>query len=231
MSSTNGEGGGIRPEQIARVVIRPIGTVLPMGFFAFGTGIFVTAAFALGWIPPQDGGDVFKLILVFVVPLQAVSAVLAFFARDTAGGTTLGIFTGTWAVVAVIDLGLKPGQTSTTLGYFLLADGVVIVLLAVAALFGNPAFTVLLSISCTRFALNGVYELSGSKTVEHVSGWIGLVLAAVAAYGALAFLLEDGKQEPVLPMLRHGAAKDALDADLGESLQRLESEPGVRTRL
>src|SRR5207237_9483456 len=91
--------------------------------------------------------------------------------------------------------------------------------------------TVMLSIACARFVLNGVFELTGSKTVEHVSGYVGLVLAAVAGYGGLAFLLEDGNHESVLPMLRHGAARDALDADLIEHLKRLESDPGVRTRL
>src|SRR3954470_3203705 len=68
-------GNGIRPEQIARVVVRPIGTVLPLGFLAFGTGIFVTAAYGLGWIPPADGRDVFLLVLVFVTPIEAVTSV------------------------------------------------------------------------------------------------------------------------------------------------------------
>jgi len=39
--------GRIRPEEIARVVVRPLGSVLPLGFLAFGTGIFVTARFVL----------------------------------------------------------------------------------------------------------------------------------------------------------------------------------------
>jgi uncharacterized protein len=228
VSSTD---GGIRPEEIARVVVRPIGSVLPLGFLVFGVGIFVTAAYSLGWIPPQDGRDVFLLALAFVAPIQAVTAVLAFLARDTPGGTTLGIFAGTWVTLGVIGLGLEPGETSTTLGVFLLADGAVILVLAIAAIIGNPAFTVLLGVSCARFVLNGVFELTGSTTVEHVSGYIGLVLAAVAAYGGLAFLLEDGQHRPVLPMLRHGAAAEALDADLLASLRRLESEPGVRGRL
>jgi hypothetical protein len=223
--------GRIRPEEIARVVVRPLGSVLPLGFLVFGVGIFVTAAYSLGWIPPKDGRDVFLLALVFVAPVEAVTAVLAFLARDTAGGTTLGVFAGTWATLGVIGLGLGPGETSTTLGVFLLADGVVILILAIAAIFGNPAFTVLLGVACARFALNGVYELTGTKTIEHISGYIGLVLAAVAGYGGLAFLLEDGQHRPVLPMLRHGAAAEALDADLLDSLRRLESEPGVRGRL
>lgn len=225
------EDGRIRPEEITRVVVRPLGSVLPLGFLAFGVGIFVTAAFSLGWIPPKDGRDVFLLALVFVMPIEAVTSVLAYLARDTAGGTTLGVFAGTWATLGAIGLGLGPGQTSTTLGVFLLADGVVILVLAIAAIFGNPAFTVLLGVSCSRFALNGIFELTGSKTVEHVSGYVGIVLAAVAAYGGLAFLLEDGQHRQVLPMLRHGPAAEALDADLLESLRRVEREPGVRGRL
>ena len=228
MSSSD---GGIRPEEIARVVVRPLGSVLPLGFLVFGVGIFVTAAYSLGWIPQRDGRDVFLLVLVFVAPIEAVTSVLAFLARDTAGGTTLGVFAGTWATLGVIGLGLEPGETSTTLGVFLLADGVVILVLALAAVFGNPAFTVLLGVACARFVLNGLFELTGSVGLEHASGYIGLVLAAVAAYGGLAFLLEDGQHRPVLPMLRHGAAAEALNADLLASLRRLESEPGVRGRL
>jgi succinate-acetate transporter protein len=226
----NGDGS-IRPEEIARVFIRPMGSVLPLGFLVFGVGIFVTAAFGLGWIPPTEGRDVFLFVLVFVTPVEAVTSVLAFLARDTPGGTTLGVFAGTWATLGAIGLGLQPGQTSNTLGVFLLADGVVILLLAIAAVAGNPAFTVLLGVACVRFALNGLYELTGSKGVEHASGYVGIALAAVAGYGGLAFLLEDGRHKPVLPMLRHGAAREALDAGLLDSLRRLESEPGVRGRL
>jgi hypothetical protein len=205
--------------------------VLPVGFLVFGVGAFVSASYGLGWIPPSQGVDVFTLLLAFVVPVQAVGAIFAFLSRDSAGGTTLAIFGATWSAIAITGRSLQPGQTSTALGYFLLADGVVIVILGVAALFGNPTFSLILSVACARFALNGVYEVTGSTTVEHVSGYVGLVLCAVAGYAGLAFLLEDGKQEPVLPMLRHGPAKDAFDADLAEHLERLESEPGVRTRL
>jgi succinate-acetate transporter protein len=223
--------GEVHPEDVTRVVVRPLGSVLPLGFLAFGVGIFVTAAYSLGWIPPRDGRDVFMFALVFVTPIEAITAVLAYLARDTAGGTTLGVFAGTWATLGTIGIGLAPGETSTTLGIFLLAVGVVILVLAAAAVVGNPAFTVLLAVACARFALNGIFELTGSKPLEHASGYVGLVLAAVAGYGGLAFLLEDARHEPVLPMLRHGAAAQALEADLADSLRRAQREPGVRGRL
>jgi uncharacterized protein len=174
---------------------------------------------------------VLHLLLVFVVPLQAGAAVFAYLARDTAGGTAMSLFAATWATTAVLSLPLEPGETSSGLGTFLLADAVVIATIAVASLMGNPAFAVVLGVACARFATNGLYELTGNKGFEHAAGWIGIFLSGVAGYAGLAFLLEDAAHEPVLPFLRQGRARQALDDDLIEHLRRLESEPGVRTRL
>jgi succinate-acetate transporter protein len=221
----------IRPEQIARVFIRPLGSVLPLGFLVFGSGAFLTACYSLGWLPPHDGRDVFEIVLIYVVPVQAVASVLAFLARDTAGGTTMAVFAATWAALATLSIGLKPGETSPPIGTFLLADCVVIVVLAIAALFGNPAFSLILLVACARFATNGAFELTGTKELGHIAGWIGLVLAAVAGYVGLAFLLEDARHASVLPFIRQGAARESFEADLLQHLRRLEREPGVRTRL
>jgi hypothetical protein len=191
----------------------------------------LTAALSLSWLPDTQAPTVFHLLLVFVVPLQAGAAVFAFLARDTAGGTAMSLFAATWATTATLSLPLKAGETSTGLGTFLLVDGVVIATIAIASLLGNPAFAVVLGVACARFAMTGLYELTGSTGLEHAAGWLGLGLSAVAGYAGLAFLLEDAAHEPVLPFLRHGPARQALDADLIEHLRRLESEPGVRTRL
>jgi succinate-acetate transporter protein len=220
-----------RPEEIARVVVRPYGSVLPLGFLAFGVGAFVTASFSLGWIKPTQATQMFVLLLVFVVPLQAIAGVFAFLSRDTAGGTTLTFFAGVWASFAAIGLTMKPGETSEAEGFFLLAVGVVIIVFALASIVGNPALTAFLLVGCARFVFNGVYQLTGSKTMEHVAGYAGLALVTVAGYAGLAFLLEDGAHRPVLPFVRRGAARAALDADLIDQLRRLEREPGVRARL
>ena len=89
----------------------------------------------------------------------------------------------------------------------------------------------LIGVACARFVLNGAYELTGSKTVEHVSGYVGLVLAAVAGYGGLAFLLEDVRQETVLPLFRRGASKESIEGDLNDQLRGLAQEAGVRQAL
>jgi succinate-acetate transporter protein len=222
---------GIRPETIARVFVRPLGTVLPLGFMVFGVGALLTAAYSLGWLPLSDGAQVFTLLLVFVVPVQAVAAVFAFLARDTAGGTSMAVFGATWGALSILSLSLQPGETSSALGVFLLGDAGLIVILAIASVLGNPAFSVVLTIACARFLLNGIFELTGSTGFERAGGWVSLVLAGVAGYAGLAFLLEDAQHRTVLPFLRTGSARQVLDADLLEHLRRLESEPGVRTRL
>jgi uncharacterized protein len=224
-------GDGIRPESIARVIVRPLGTVLPLGFLAFAAGAFVTAVYSLGWIDLSEGKHVNTLLLIFVVPLQGVAAIFAFLSRDTAGGTSLGLFAGIWAAVAVTNLGLPPGGTSQALGVFLLAVCGIIVALGSAAVVGNPAFAVIMLVGLGRFGLNGLFELTGNVGIERAAGWIGLVLSAVAGYAGLAFLLEDARHESVLPFMRQRAARDALDADLADQLRRLEREPGVRARL
>lgn len=222
---------GLRPESIARVVVRPLGTVMPLGFLAFAVGALVTATYSLGWIPIDQGRNVDTVLLAAVVPVQAFAAALAFASRDTPGGTSLGLFAGVWAAVSIVGLGLKPGATSPALGVFLLAECGVVLILAGAAILGNPAFTVILLTGFARFGLNGLFELTGNTAVEHAAGWVGIVLAIVAAYAGLAFLLEDARHSPVLPFMRQRAAREALDADLRAQLRRLEHEPGVRTRL
>src|SRR5947207_770920 len=105
----DGDQPQVRAESIARVFIRPLGSVLPLGFLAFGVAVFVTASYSLGWIPLAQGGELFKLLVVFVVPVEAGTAILAYLSRDTAGGTTLGIFGATWAALGVVGMSLKPG--------------------------------------------------------------------------------------------------------------------------
>jgi succinate-acetate transporter protein len=191
----------------------------------------VTAALSLGWLPVSESRGAYLILLTFVVPIQGVAAVFAFLSRDTAGGTILSLFGATWAALAVSGLTSPPGSTSSAVGTFLVADAVAIALLALAALVGNPAFTVILAVSCARFMLNGVYELTGSTHIERIAGGVGLFLCATAAYAGIAFLLEDAAQHPVLPMLRHGPSRRTIESSFADELGRLEREPGVRARL
>ena len=86
-----------RPHVGTRIVLRPIGSGLPLGFFSFGIGMLLLGCLAIGWIPVSEQKQVGMILMSFVFPLEVVATVMAFLARDTLGATTLGLFTTSWA--------------------------------------------------------------------------------------------------------------------------------------
>jgi hypothetical protein len=55
------------PPSIARIFVRPLGSTLPLGFFAFAVGT----------------------VLVSAAPLQAVASLFGFLARDSGSATAM----------------------------------------------------------------------------------------------------------------------------------------------
>jgi uncharacterized protein len=49
--------------------------------------------------------------------------------------------------------------------------------------------------------------------------------------GALAMALEDARHAPVLPLLRRGDGRTALEGDARDEVQGVEREAGVREQL
>lgn len=226
MMSSDGRGH----EDHTRIVLRPIGSGLPLGFFAFSVGMLILGCQALGTIPVEEQKTGGTILIAFVFPLELLATYFAFLARDTLGATTLGLFSTSWLAFGWLQLSSPPGATSVTVGIYLFGFSAVVSLLAVLSALGKPLFTVLLSISVVRQVLSGIYEVGGSHALYVVSGGFALALSAVALYGGLALGLEDARQQEVLPLFRRGAADAAFqgfDAQLG----RLESEPGVRQQL
>ena len=86
------------------------------------------------------------------------------------------------------------------------------------------------SASRTTAATAG-YELAGTNGWPITAGLIGLLLAAVALYAALAFLLEDANVHTVLPVLRRGRGSAAITGDAEDHLVAAEDEAGVREQL
>lgn len=103
-----------------RIVLRPIGSPLPLGFLALGAASITLSGSQLGWVPVTDGRQVALIFLVFVAPLQALSSVFGFLARDSVGGTGMGLLAGAWLATGIILLSSSAGSTSRALGLLLL---------------------------------------------------------------------------------------------------------------
>jgi succinate-acetate transporter protein len=214
-----------------RIVVRPYGSGVPLGFLAFGIGMFMYAAQDIPWVQMSEARNVGLVLTAFVAPLEGVAAIIAFLARDTMAAVALGLFTGSWLFTGYSTMHAKPGVLSAADGYFLIAFTIAVLVLAGVAWLGQPLIAALLTVAAARGITSAVYQLGGGRGWDHVSGWIALAIFCVAMYGGLAFLLEDAKGRAVFPIGRRGTSHEAIHGDLEAQLAGLAGEPGVRKAL
>ena len=203
----------------ARVMLRPIGNPLPLGFLALAGATLLVSGLQLGWLSESEGKDVALILIAFVFPLQLITALFGYLGRDVVAGTGMGILSGTWLSVGLVTLTSPAGSTSDALGLFLLLAAVAMLVPAIAAVSGKLVAVAVLSTTSLRFACTGLYELTASDTWKDIAGVVGLALCAIAVYAALAIALEEARRTTVLPTGRRGSGTVVDD------------EPGIRAQL
>jgi uncharacterized protein len=218
-------------EGAARIVLRPIGNPLPLGFLALAGATLTVSGLQLEWLQPADGKDVALILIAFVFPLQLLVAVFGYLGRDVVAGTAMGLLAGTWLSVGLVKLTSDPGSTSDALGLFLLVAAIAMLIPTAAAGSGKLIPLGVLATTALRFATTGLYELTASPTWQDIAGITGLGLCALALYAALAMALEDARRETSLPVLRRGLGRTSLEGNLDDQLGRIEREAGVREQL
>jgi uncharacterized protein len=229
-SAQTSSSGAADSQAATRVMLRPIASPLPLGFLALSVATVGFASVQLGWIPQTQGHTVALGVLALTVPLQFLAAVMGFLARDPVAATAMGILSGTWAAACLIILASPPGVAADGLGVILLCSAACLLVPAAAARSkAVPALVILTS--ATRFAVTGIAELTGETTWMRAAGWVGIALAVLSAYAALALELEGTASRPVLPLGRTGASKRAVDGGLPDQVQQVATEPGVRQQL
>ena len=211
-----------------RIVLRPIGSALPLGFFAFATGMAILAGIDIPLVPQAQLHPAAVLLISFVAPLEIIAAVLAFLARDGLAGTGLGLFAASWATIGIQDLLAKPGSVSPVLGLYLITFAVVIGLLGATARRAQPLLALILVVSAVRTTLAGLYELTTIKSLFTTAGVLATGVCALALYCGFAFRLEDAAHRTVLPLGRRGQARSALRGGMEDQIAGLEAEAGVR---
>jgi succinate-acetate transporter protein len=219
---------GPQIENITRVVLRPVATPVPLGLLALALGSVLLAAVQLQWVSLQSTPQVALVILVFVVPLQALATILCFPIRDVVMSTGFGLLTASWAATASLLTSGQPGTRNQVLGVLAVAVAVALLVPALGATWSKPAGATVMFVAALRFALTGAYQLGASNTWQTVSAIIGLVLVGTALYAAAAFLLEDARHHRVLPVSRRSTSHYAMSGELGHQLDSLPAEAGVR---
>jgi uncharacterized protein len=216
-----------------RVVIslRPIGAPTSIGLYGLGAASWVLAGLQLGWIPPSDGKNVALVLMGFAFVAQLLASVFGFLGRDGTVGTAMAVLALTWLVTGLILHGSPPGATSDALGLFLLFSGTAMLLVSITASTSKLVLASVFGLAAVRFLVAGGYELSGATGWERVSGVLGVALVILALYGAFGAGLEDALGRTVLPLGRRGEGKVAIHGSLLEQVRKVNTEPGVRTKL
>lgn len=215
----------------ARIFLRPIGSPLPLGMAALAGASVMLTGYQLGWLPVSQGRVVAAAILLFAVPLQYLASVFGFLGRDSAGGTGMALLGACWTATGALTLLSPAGGRSPVLGLLLLFASAALLVPAAAASLGKVAATTAFGLAAARFALTGVYEYHGGTPWEDASGWAGLILCIVALYNAVAFEIEDTAHRTILPVLRRGAGRTALDGSQPAQIGNAGHEAGVREQL
>ena len=214
-----------------RIVVRAYGSSIPLAFFSFGIGMLMLGGQGIGWLAPSDQHTVGIVLAAFVFPLETTATIFALLARDTFSATGFGLFSSSWLTVGLTDLATAPGQTSPAVGLYLLGFAAAIGLLGLAAFAGKPLVAAILLAATARGALDGAYQLGAPHWAYTAGGWIAFAIFLAALYGGLAFLLEDERKQPVLPVFRRGTSSEAMEGGLSDQLRQLGDEAGVRQTL
>jgi succinate-acetate transporter protein len=207
----------------ARIMLRPIGNPLPLGFLALAGGTLVLAGLQLEWLAPEDGRDVALILIAFVFPLQLLASVFGYLGRDVVAETGMGLLAGTWLSIGLVTLTSPPGAASDALGLFLLLAGLAMLVPASAAATGKLVPALVLLTTALRFTVTGLYQLTEAGGWKTTAGVVGLALCAIAVYSALALALEDARHATLLPVGRRTPLQDGLPP--------LQREAGVREEL
>jgi succinate-acetate transporter protein len=213
------------PSAQGQVFLRPLGQPLPLGFLGLLGGTTVVAGLELGWIAPTEGSHVGWILLAFAVPLQFLTSVLAFLARDAVIGTGMGVLGGTWLATGLTLLSSLPGAVSDALALLLFVSAASLLVPIVSAGTSKLSASIVLAMACVRFAVTGVYELTGLSGWKTAAGWCGVALAVLAVCAALAFESESARGRPLLPTLREDPRRNPM---MSAGVDR---EPGVHKRL
>lgn len=225
---------GLRRDRLERVriVVRPIASPLALGFLALAVGSFVVAGYELSWVNRFGNARAVGLIVLSVpVPLQFVSAVVGFAARDVVAATGMGMLSGTWLATGLVILTGPPGVTSPALGLLLVSAATSIGVTAITAAITKELAGAVMGLASVRFYLAGASELTASPTWRVAAGACGIALAVLAVYAALAFEAESVSGRTVLPTGRRGSGRLAMAGTLSDQLAGIEHESGVRRQL
>lgn len=215
---------------VTRVFLRPLASPMGLGFSASAVASFLLCSRELGWIPPAQAHRTAIMLIAFAVLPTFIASVFGFLARDTVVGTGMGVTGASWLAIGG-GLWSGPAGTAHSLGILFVVAAAALVPPAAAAATSKLVPSLAIGTLALRWVLSGVYELTGSPSWAVAAGVAGVAVTIVSLYTAAGLELEGAMQRTVLPLLRIGIGRKAIDGPFEDQQRRIGNEPGVRRQL
>ena len=180
------------------------GNSAPLALAAFAVTTFMLSMINAGLVNAGITPVVFGVAFMFGGLTQLIAGVLQFRTGNTFGGVLFSTFGAFWlSLFAIAQFFLKDvpaAQAGHALGLFLYAFGIFTVWIFVASFRTNVVVVVALAGLAATFFVLGAGNYGASTGLVHGGGYLGLIVAALAAYLSCAELCEAAYKRVVLPV-------------------------------
>ncbi len=189
------------------------GNSAPLALAAFAVTTFMLSMVNGHLVNAGVEPVVFGVALMFGGITQLIAGVIQLRAGNTFGGVLFSTFGAFWmSLFAIAEYFLKsvpPAQVGHALGLYLFGFGIFTVWIWLASFRTNVVVTVALFLLAITFFILGAGNYNASTGLVHAGGYLGLVVAAMAAYLSCAELCEASYGRWVLPVwsLAKGSAR------------------------
>ena len=180
------------------------GNSAPLALAAFAVTTFMLSMINANLVNSGTTPVVFGVAFMFGGLTQLIAGVIQFRTGNTFGGVLFSTFGAFWlSFFAIAEFFLKDipaAQVGHALGLFLYAFGLFTAWILAASFRTNAVVVVALTGLAATFFILGAGNYGASTGLVHAGGYLGLVVAALAAYLSCAELCEAAYKREVLPV-------------------------------
>ena len=180
------------------------GNSAPLGLAAFAVTTFMLSMINAKLMPAGITPVVFGVALMFGGLAQLIAGVIQFRTGNTFTGVLFSTFGAFWlSLYAIAEFFLKDvpvPQVGHALGLFLYAFGIFAAWLWLASFRTNVVVVVAIGILTAALFVLGAGNYTGNGLTVEIGGYMGLVVAFIAAYLSCAELCEASYKRSVLPL-------------------------------
>ena len=180
------------------------GNSAPLALAAFAVTTFMLSMINANFVDAGATPVVFGVAFMFGGLTQLIAGIIQFRSGNTFTGVLFSTFGAFWlSLFAIAQFFLKDipaAQAGHALGLFLYAFGLFTVWIWLASFRTNVVVVAALAFLAITFFVLGAGNYTATTGLVHLGGYLGLLVAAMAAYLSCAELCEASYQRPVLPV-------------------------------